>query len=108
MSAQTQTSHSGGQFHRRYRQDEKPIDFSLNGVAQVGRLGDTVLTAIMAVSSHVRQTEFTGENRAGFCLIGACQDCYVMTEEGQRLRACTTPLQEGMRFVTAMPVDAGV
>lgn len=108
MSAQTSNHLGGGQFHRRYRQDEKPVGFSLNGAAQVGRHGDTVLTAIMAVSSHVRHTEFTGENRAGFCLIGACQDCYVMTEEGCRIRACTTPLQEGMCFVTTMPVEAGV
>jgi predicted molibdopterin-dependent oxidoreductase YjgC len=102
VSVDRNVSDKSGQFHRRYRKDEKPLGFSLNGVAQIGRHGDTVLTAIMAVSSHVRQTEFTGENRAGFCLIGACQDCYVMTEEGQRLRACTTPLQEGMRFVTRM------
>jgi predicted molibdopterin-dependent oxidoreductase YjgC len=108
VSAQTQIPYSGGQFHRRYRQDEKPVGFSLNGVAQTGHHGDTVLTAIMAVSSHVRHTEFTGENRAGFCLIGACQDCYVMTEEGQRLRACTTPLQDGMRFVTETVTEAGV
>ncbi len=108
MSAQISNASSGGQFHRRYRQDEKPVGFSLNGVAQTGRHGDTVLTAIMAVSSHVRYAEFTGENRAGFCLIGACQDCYVMTEEGQRIRACTTPLQEGMRFVTTTLAEAGV
>jgi hypothetical protein len=31
-----------------------------------------------------------------------------MTEEGQRIRACTTPLQEGMRFVTTMLAEAGV
>lgn len=108
MSTQASNSPNGGQFYRRYRQDEKPVGFSLNGVAQAGRHGDTVLTAIMAVSSHVRHTEFTGENRAGFCLIGACQDCYVMTEEGQRIRACTTPLQEGMRFVTETVAEAGV
>lgn len=103
MSVISSSSRSGGQFYRRYRQNEKPVGFSLNGVPQVGRHGDTVLTAIMAVSNHVRQTEFTGENRAGFCLIGACQDCYVMTEEGARIRACTTPLQEGMRFLTSIP-----
>ncbi len=108
MSAKCENTHSDGQFFRRYRQDEKPVGFFLNGAAQTGRHGDTVLTAIMAVSSHVRQTEFTGENRAGFCLIGACQDCYVMTEEGRRIRACTTPLQEGMRFVTAMPAESAV
>jgi len=31
-----------------------------------------------------------------------------MTEEGQRIRACTTPLQEGMRFVTTTLAEAGV
>lgn len=107
MAANSENTQSGGQFFRRYRKDEKPVGFSLNGVAQLGRHGDTVLTAIMAVSTHLRQTEFSGENRAGFCLIGACQDCCVMTEEGRRVRACTTMLQEGMRFITTMPADSG-
>lgn len=89
-----------GQFVRHYRRDEQPIGFRLNGVAQVGRRGDTVLTAILCVDRNLRQTEFTGEPRAGFCLIGACQDCNVMTEEGGKLRACTTLLREGMAFVT--------
>ena len=28
--------------------------------------------------------------------MGACQDCWVQLESGERLRACTTPLVPGM------------
>ncbi|MGC0055090.1 (2Fe-2S)-binding protein [Brucella pituitosa] len=88
------------QFRRRYRLNEQPIGYLLDGVPFEGRRGDTVLTAILSVQGKVRHTEFTGEPRAGFCLIGACQDCHVMTVEGKRLRACTTLLEDGMEFVT--------
>ncbi len=93
-------SPSAAQFRRRYRLTEQPLSFSLDGVPCEGRRGDTVLTAILSVQGKLRHTEFTGEPRAGFCLIGACQDCHVMTAEGRRLRACTTLLEEGMAFVT--------
>lgn len=94
------------QFIRRYRRDAAAIPFTLNGEPCQGRSGDTVLTAILTLEGHVRQTEFSGENRAGFCLIGACQDCVVLTDTGERLRACTTPLQAGMVFITR-PQTAG-
>ena len=93
-------SSSAAQFRRRYRLAEQPLGFSLDGVRFEGRRGDTVLTAILSVQGKLRHTEFTGEPRAGFCLIGACQDCHVMTDEGYRLRACTTLLEDGMAFVT--------
>ncbi|MEL4374866.1 (2Fe-2S)-binding protein [Brucella cytisi] len=93
-------SPSAAQFRRRYRLTEQPISFSLDGVSFEGRRGDTVLTAILSVQGKLRYTEFTGEPRAGFCLIGACQDCHVMTAEGHKLRACTTLLEDGMAFVT--------
>jgi len=34
--------------------------------------------------------------RAGFCLMGACQDCWVALTDGRRLRACTTLAEDGM------------
>ncbi|MEW9613575.1 (2Fe-2S)-binding protein [Shinella sp. S4-D37] len=89
------------QFRRRYRLDEAPVPFTLDGAPFAGRRGDTVLTAILSVTGSLRRTEFTGEPRAGFCLIGACQDCHVLTADGRRLRACTTLLEPGMAFVTA-------
>lgn len=77
-----------------------PVSFFLDGV-EVGALtGDTVLTAILMQQRHVRHSEFSGEPRAGFCMIGACQDCWVRCEDGARLRACSTLVKEGMRIVT--------
>ena len=76
------------------------IDFTLDGRACSGREGDTVLTALLLHGDRVRESDFSDAPRAGFCLMGACQDCWVMTEDGQRLRACTTLVDEGMRLVT--------
>ena len=65
--------------------------------------GDTLLVAILANGSSLRQSEFGDGNRAGFCLMGACQDCWVWTEAGERLRACTTVVSEGLRVLTKAP-----
>jgi predicted molibdopterin-dependent oxidoreductase YjgC len=51
----------------------------------------------------VRDSEFGDGPRAGFCLMGACQDCWVWTPEGQRLRACSTTVEPGMRVLTTPP-----
>ncbi|BCF94256.1 2Fe-2S iron-sulfur cluster binding domain-containing protein [Paraburkholderia caribensis] len=80
--------------------ERAPVSFFLDGV-EVGALtGDTVLTAILMQQRHVRHSEFSGEPRAGFCMIGACQDCWVRCEDGARIRACSTLVKEGMRIVT--------
>jgi predicted molibdopterin-dependent oxidoreductase YjgC len=86
--------------HRIARMDKTAIPFTLDGVACEGRAGDTVLTAILCSAERLRQSEFSGALRAGFCQMGACQDCWVQCEGGERLRACSTLLTEGMRIVT--------
>jgi NADH dehydrogenase/NADH:ubiquinone oxidoreductase subunit G len=48
----------------------------------------------------LRFSEFIHAPRAGFCQMGACQDCWVALEDGTRLRACTTKLEPGMRILT--------
>lgn len=87
-----------------------PVRFVLNGQALTALAGDTVLTAVLTNSAQLRNSEFSGEPRAGFCLMGACQDCWVATESGQRLRACGTLIEEGMCLVTgveAVPLNSG-
>ncbi|MFM8990423.1 MAG: 2Fe-2S iron-sulfur cluster-binding protein, partial [Alphaproteobacteria bacterium] len=44
--------------------------------------------------------EFGEGARAGFCLMGACQDCFVALVDGSRVRACTTLVSEGMAVLT--------
>jgi len=87
--------------HRIVRMDKAAIPFTLDGVPCEGRVGDTVLTAILCYAERLRQSEFSGAPRAGFCQMGACQDCWVQCEDSERLRACSTPLTAGMRIVTA-------
>jgi D-hydroxyproline dehydrogenase subunit gamma len=88
--------------HRLYRRDHPTIAFTLDGVACEGRSGDSILTAVLARQEMVRISEFSRAPRAGFCQMGACQDCWLALEDGTRLRACTTPLAQGMRIVTGV------
>lgn len=92
-----------GRIHRLAETGRASVAFTLDGVAQVGMAGDTVLTAVLAVAPVLRWSEFGAEGRAGFCLMGACQDCWIWQEDGARLRGCSTPIAEGMRLLTHPP-----
>ncbi|ARP84129.1 ferredoxin [Bordetella genomosp. 8] len=80
--------------------DRAPVDFTLDGRPLRALAGDTVLTAVLTHTDHVRETEFSGAPRAGFCMMGACQDCWMRLEDGTRLRACTTFIAAGMRLLS--------
>jgi D-hydroxyproline dehydrogenase subunit gamma len=86
--------------HRIARNDHSPVAFTLDGNVCEGRAGDTLLTAILCHAEGLRESEFLAAPRAGFCLMGACQDCWVVLAGGERLRACTTQLMPGMAVVT--------
>jgi predicted molibdopterin-dependent oxidoreductase YjgC len=89
-----------GQFRRIAERERRRIAFTLDGVETEALEGDSVLTAILTNRGHLRIAEFSETPRAGFCLMGACQDCWVATADGTALRACTTALTEGMAIVT--------
>jgi hypothetical protein len=86
--------------HRIFRNDHAPVAFTLDGAACEGRAGDSLLTAILCHAEKLRDSEFLGAPRAGFCLMGACQDCWVQLASGERVRACATELVPGMAVVT--------
>jgi D-hydroxyproline dehydrogenase subunit gamma len=88
-----------GLLRRLFDSKPPPIRFTVDGETVEGSVGDTVLTAVLMNVSHLRNLEFNGEPRAGFCLIGACQDCWIAQENGPSIRACTTKLSEGMALV---------
>ncbi|MCP3468848.1 (2Fe-2S)-binding protein [Bradyrhizobium sp. CCGUVB1N3] len=88
---------------RRLAETDRPaVSFTLDGAPAAALAGDSLLTAILAQSGHLRASEFGDGLRAGFCLMGACQDCWVSVEGGGRVRACTTPIAEGMRVSREM------
>ena len=92
-----------GRIVRLAERDRAAVHFSFDGQIRRALEGDTVLTAMLASGHALRMSEFGPEPRAGFCLMGACQDCWVWQEEGSRLRACTTLIAEGMRLRTTPP-----
>jgi predicted molibdopterin-dependent oxidoreductase YjgC len=75
------------------------ILFTIDGAPAEARAGDLLLTAILLHRSSLRRYEFGDAHRAGFCLMAACQDCWVSLADGRRLRACTTPVEPGMAVV---------
>ena len=100
MSAPPPSGKTTGLLQRVAETGRTPVRFVLNGQALTALAGDTVLTAVLTQTAQLRLSDFSGEPRAGFCLMGACQDCWVATEAGQRLRACGTLIEEGMRLLT--------
>ncbi|MBK1699166.1 (2Fe-2S)-binding protein [Rhodovibrio salinarum] len=92
---------------RRLCETERPVvPFRLDGCDSEALAGDTVLTAVRVNQSALRTSEFGDGMRAGFCLMGACQDCWVWTRAGARLRACETPIAAGMDLLTYPPEAA--
>lgn len=77
-----------------------PIAFRIDGKAAMSLSGDTILTAVLLTQDSLRTFEMAPERRGGFCLIGACQDCWVQLSDGRRVQACTTPLEPGMDICT--------
>lgn len=81
---------------RRADADRPRLAFTLDGAPTEARAGDTLLTAILTNAGHLRMSEFGDGARAGFCWMGACQDCFVWVDGLGRVRACATPLAAGM------------
>ena len=73
----------------RLRDAQRPrITLTLEGSAIEAMEGDTLLTALLAAGAgHLRSSEFGDGPRAGFCLMGACQDCWVVVQGMGRVRA---------------------
>nr|WP_315425720.1 (2Fe-2S)-binding protein [uncultured Albidiferax sp.] len=86
--------------HRVAESDRAAVAFTLDGKPASALEGDTVLTAVLTHCGQLRRNEFSGEARAGFCMMGACQDCWIRTVSGERFRACSTFVAPGMDLET--------
>ena len=83
-------------FHRLVPRDGAAIPFTIDGEPVEARAGDLLLTAILLHRSALRRFEFGDAARAGFCLMAACQDCWVALADGRRVRSCTTLVEPDM------------
>ena len=87
-------------FVRLGEQGRAPIRVTIDGREAHALEGDTLMVALLSNTGQLRHSEFGPEARSGFCLMGACQDCWVRDEAGNRIRACTTVARDGMSICT--------
>ena len=90
--------------------DAPAVRILVDGEEVTAYADESVLVAVLAARNALRQHEFSDEMRAGFCLMGACQDCWVRdvsdvsdgadAANAARVRACSTPVRDGMAIVT--------
>ncbi|CAJ0780978.1 (2Fe-2S)-binding protein [Ralstonia holmesii] len=91
---------SRAQLQRLKERNRPAVPFVLDGRPAEALAGDTVLTAVLTQTRQLRINEFSQQPRAGFCLMGACQDCWVRLADGKSLRACQTMIEPGMHICT--------
>jgi hypothetical protein len=80
-----------GLFQRLIARTGASVPFTIDGEPAEAQEGDLLLTAILLHRPALRRFEFGEGHRAGFCLMAACQDCWV--------RACSTPVEPGMAVI---------
>ncbi len=90
-----------GLFQRLVERRGAIVPFTIDGEPVEAREGDLLITAILLHRLSLRRFEFDEGRRAGFCLMAACQDCWVELADGRRLRACSAPVEAGMAVVIA-------
>ena len=96
---------SGGRFVRLAETQRPTVRLTIDSAPATALEGDTLLVALLTHGRRVRTSEFGDGTRAGFCLMGACQDCWMWTADGQRLRACTTPVTPDLSVLTQIPSE---
>jgi len=92
-----------GRFRRLAETDRSVVHLTVDGAPVAALAGDTLMVALLASGKALRDSEFGDGRRAGFCLMGACQDCWVWTAAGDRLRACSTLVSSGLSISTHQP-----
>ena len=94
------------QFNRLVERTGQKFDIVLDGRRIEVQAGDLLITAILLNQGALRRFEFADGFRAGFCLMAACQDCWVELGDGTRVRACDTLVRPGMEVATGIATSA--
>ena len=79
--------------------ERNQITIYFNGKPYEAYEGDTIASAMMAQGIYaLRQHEVSGKERGIYCNIGHCYECRVKLEEKKVVRACITPIYNGMKI----------
>lgn len=95
------------QFHRLVARSGRRFPITIDGREVEVQVGDLLISAILLHQAALRRFEFGDGYRAGFCLMAACQDCWVKLGDGRRVRACDTVVRPGMSVNTGVIASNG-
>lgn len=77
------------------------ISVTVDGVPLPAYQGETLAAAMLAAGRRVfRYAPRTGSPRGLFCGMGVCYDCLMVVDGRPNVRACMTPVADGMRAET--------
>jgi hypothetical protein len=72
-----------------------------DGQPVAAREDEPLIAALFAAGIRVLRTmPESGEPRGGYCLVGRCTDCLMVVDGVLNVRACVTPVRDGMRVAT--------
>ncbi|WP_028776993.1 (2Fe-2S)-binding protein [Shimazuella kribbensis] len=86
--------------------EQKRISFTFNGESLEGLEGEPIAAALLAHGIRIlRRHEESGSNRGLYCAIGHCMECRVDVQGKGQVRACLTPIVEGMEVVEGKQLE---
>jgi sarcosine oxidase, subunit alpha len=84
--------------------DGRPISFEFDGTVYPAIEGDSVASALLASGVRtLRRSKKADEPRGIYCGIGHCYECRVTVDGTASVRACITPVADGMMVEPGIP-----
>ena len=74
----------------------KSMALQIDGQSVVAFEGETIAAVLLAEGQRVFRRTAGGQPRGLFCGMGICYDCLVTVNGTANLRACVTPVADGM------------
>lgn len=76
------------------------VSIDVDGARVEAHPGESLAAALLAAGVRAFRRTRSGKPRGPFCNMGVCFDCVVVVDGDAGVRACMTPVREGMRVET--------
>lgn len=88
---------------------EQTVTFTFNGKKYTGLKHESIAAALLANGiRELRTHEETDNPRGIYCNIGHCYECRVEVNGDANIRACLTPIEDGMIIHSGKPLPTPV
>ncbi|WP_083740946.1 (2Fe-2S)-binding protein [Mycobacterium sp. MS1601] len=76
------------------------VQLEIDGVVTHASSGQTIAALLISRGTVSWRVTPAGEPRGAFCGIGVCHDCVVTVNGDAGVKACLTPVRDGMQILT--------